>query len=1726
MMKKYLTLLLAFLMVALLFVACGPKTPVDPSGPDEPGTQQDPDTPADGFRIGDPSAYTVVVSEFAKDEETAAARAIRNALEEAYGKKPSISSDWLTGAPSEEEVAARVELLVGSVDRPESKQTRTELGGVGYTIRAVGNKLVILGANEKLTLEAAEFFAKSILATKPKALEADYMYTQKYEATLVETKYSAEPVVAEIIATEAPYYADPTGKTDSTYAIQRAIDDCDKRGGGTVYLPAGEYLVTSTVYVTDGVILRGDWQDPNTTDAPEYGTVIVADPLPLEDYERDELTVKPLINLFSNAGVIGLTFYYPNQNAADPVPYGYTVHSYSNNTATVRDITMINSYRGVGASLLKGDGHCIMQLERLRICALESGVEMDGSRDVGYAVDICVSPSYWTEASGKYQCQDEKELVDFCRENAVGITIKSLDDEHFSTLRVEGCRTAIHVATPLNGAGYWGVIYDVEISDCTYGIVAESVNNYGGYSIAKATIDADEYAIINSGRDGAVKLCGIELTGKGDVVATNGARIVWDEDTDISEYDIDYGDYTKPASKLYLAPIKGLSETKQDVSAILQQTLDEAAATGGIVYVPAGFYTLTEPITVPEGVQLRGALDIYTYTWEHSEISGTIFLSYVKEDAAITLESNAGINGLIVFTPTYTPEDVLDMIENDEDALYESVTVKGEGEGVYVLNSTLIGNLVSIDFTGCDNHLIREAFGCALYTYARVGGANGVVERVMNTFHMIGRNPLGTLGYLDATRCSVATWKSLNAYDSKTISTLRDSLMRTHYTVIDVISAEDEQVSNVFMFTPACIVHTENSTATLLNISSDAHGRKPMFDITNGSDVVAVNVLRSAGNSLGVDDSSDFKLYNRVAISDWYEPNFDSTLGDNQNRVYEEYDKYMINDGSRLDGVSGVTLYTGDEFAKTGNTSLHNVPDSMTQTQTVFVQSLNNVDLRKFMTEDGYLHMWVYVSDMTNVWWTGHIQLESASGNLAWATSTTLRANGWNEIYLPLTGALIQGSFDASRVRTLRITNMVVNTVEHPEMYIDDIYITLAHIDQSVELLEQSDVEKFSPTSPSREDAAPNPIDEREIVDGKLMMFDCNTADGTRLLSTNPDYVKEGTGSWRLRGAKQINVSFAFDPVDISSFMEDGYLHIWMYIDGKAWISDGQIEISSSGTCDVQELSWNAGSYISSQEGWCELKLSLASAMSSRDGGFDPTSVNYMRIYFFTNNGIVPDVYIDDIYFKDDTPKPIVEEEIEGLYTYNFTVGSTDESRYLTDKQASYSENMGRRFADRLNEFVYKYSVKQPTKLTRLTWIATVGQQLVLQVSTDGSDWIDLYRYTGPETDTGLAMQRCSFDLLEALGDRVSGKRMSLFFRISDASTSSGYGGAAQGEVVLEAFYGDGVDTPDLPGGPDTPEQPDTPDVPERPYEPMDVEPEGVTAYTFTVGAQEETAYLTDAVASFNVSQQRRYADKVNQFIYKYDITAATNLVEMTWSATIGQQLVLQVSLDGASWVDLYRYDGDAEQGLPMQMRQYDLLEAIGARLMNKNTTVYIRIADASTDNGWGGAVQGNVELRIVYGEKQELTAKRTEHVFVPNTTAEAPYLTAAIGHIQPNNPHVRYADKTNQIIYAYPVAEWQSLGELTFSATIGQQLLLQVSVDQQNWFTVYAYEGDPNDSGLPYEERSYNLLTPIMSALSGMSGAGKLYVRIADSYTETGYGGGVKTNAPVTLVIDYNTAQ
>lgn len=89
--------------------------------------------------------------------------------------------------------------------------------------------------------------------------------------------------------TQSPFQADPTGRTDSTAAIQGAIDAAGQAGGGVVYMPPGNYRLstnTSGVGLTirhPNIVLRGAGIDQTfllntTTNRPRQRIIEVVGP--------------------------------------------------------------------------------------------------------------------------------------------------------------------------------------------------------------------------------------------------------------------------------------------------------------------------------------------------------------------------------------------------------------------------------------------------------------------------------------------------------------------------------------------------------------------------------------------------------------------------------------------------------------------------------------------------------------------------------------------------------------------------------------------------------------------------------------------------------------------------------------------------------------------------------------------------------------------------------------------------------------------------------------------------------------------------------------------------------------------------------------------------------------------------------------------------------------------------------------------------------------------------------------------------------------------------------------------------------------------------------------------------------------------------------------------------------------------------------------------------------
>ena len=1080
-------------------------------------------------------------------------------------------------------------------------------------------------------------------------IEAQDPVTVGDGAVMVKTIYTTDDVViADVVATEEPYNADPTGKTDATDAIQKALYAVEDLGGGVVFLPAGDYLVTDTIYVPSGVILQGDWQDPISTSEPEYGTIIIAKPNALVPSQVKNRAAEPLFNIESGCGLVGLTFYYPEQTIEDPIPYGYTIYSEAPRIAALRNITMVNSYRGIGIGTKLASTHELIQNENLRICALDTALEMYRSSEVGNTVNVVVSPAFWINAGRDFKCSDPEALRAYCKENTLGFVFNDLDDEHFSSLYFESCRTAIYLPeTPNVSQGYWGVIYDVDIVDCMYGIVAEEVCPSLGTAIANARIDADLKAIVNSSDMGTIKLCGIELTGEGTVCA-EGGRIMWDKESDISDYEIKYGSYKKPASYLYNAQVKDLSGKLEDAAPIIQEALDVAAETGGVVYIPAGVYSIYTTLRVPENVQLRGSSPVFIRDSASGDPDGTVLMSYVTDGSCIELSAGAGVYGLRIFCPVYDVFKAHEMLKNNDSMTETNIGIRGLGSGVYTYNVGITSTFIGIDFSDCDDHLIKQTFGCTYNTFAKVGGKNGVVESCLCNPHFVNRQIYAEKGYCNPEYADVNSWLNCSNQNeagmggSAGFALIRDEILRDYCTMIEVVNATEESIHNVFMYAPYELIKTTNSSASIINTSADFVGMGSVYSITNNSKVSIVNALRSAGDSIICDETVTVDFYNRINTVIPYEGNFHTSRSYVDEYEYTVIDRISVGDEESPASEAGSSVNTDPTYIKDGSYSHKHDPQRTNQTEVIYYREFEEIDISQFINENGYLHMWVWIEEMGTHLWGGAIEISNGNPeNQAryWVPTSCITHQGWNELWLPLESAFERGGYSGQRVNCIRIYTESSVFLEQEITYFDDVYFCTAESDTVRYCIEQSTVtEETNPTAPMV--TVKPKIDESFEY---IYVSDCednsNAAENITLyVNDDPAYVKQGEHSLMSKDGERKNVdvfAFKFDDgnsLDISEIMNTGYLHFWLYVEDVETFTNGQLELTSSGTNNKQKIIWLPNQYISRQ-GWNEVWVPLSETQVGSLDQFDPTRLNFIRLWMSTKDRTYGNYYIDDIYF-------------------------------------------------------------------------------------------------------------------------------------------------------------------------------------------------------------------------------------------------------------------------------------------------------------------------------------------------------------------------------------------------------------------------------------------------------------------------------------------------------------
>ncbi len=672
---------------------------------------------------------------------------------------------------------------------------------------------------------------------------------------------TAEAVVCDLIATEAPYLADPSGERDASGAIQSALDDLCAHGGGTLYLPRGRYLLKRGLVVPSYCAIVGDYQHPD--DGNDYGTILLA------DVESVDAPHPALFELSGSAGVMGLTVFYPNQSLDDVKPYPFTFYCGGGMLASVQNCTVLNGYRGIGACVSEPGAHEQFTIDGFFGTFLHQGTEVYDQSDVGTWKHVDISPRFWANAPAWMTPPSFDAVHTYTKENATGLVLGDLEWTEFVDLRVDGYQTGMRIVKGKR-IEFAGSVFEAAIHDCRIGLRVEAIDERWGMVLAQSVIEGDVAAISHDAA-GAVKMTDCVVIGKmigsGEIIEGEGDLLgIVPIEPEISQ---------PPPELAVLSPSEDMH---LDRSADIQTALDALkAAGGGVLYLTSGIYQLDAPITVPEDVEMRGsAIPVRD---EGRESKGVLLLSDLVGDetspALVTLREGATLSGIRIIWN-----------KNGPHALHKTpFAVRGTGSDVRVVNCCIAASTYGIDFRACDRHHIKKLTSCCYEKTLVVGGRDGVIEGCLQNGTALVRAHLPeSEGWVPefrifeelfpVTRMGLPPMKRDERrgppppHGRPRFEIPRDG----GCTYLTIENADAQTVYNTFAYGVASMTRVVDSkNVVLINLGSDNIAREQ--SIFENSAAKGVNLMRYNGTSLRI-DGGDVHLYNRLTILDKHEANF------------------------------------------------------------------------------------------------------------------------------------------------------------------------------------------------------------------------------------------------------------------------------------------------------------------------------------------------------------------------------------------------------------------------------------------------------------------------------------------------------------------------------------------------------------------------------------------------------------------------------------------------------------------------------------------------------------------------------------------------------------------------------------------------------------------------------------------------------------------------------------
>lgn len=303
-----------------------------------------------------------------------------------------------------------------------------------------------------------------------------YFFTPIPDNIATDIKTHPRPFTNKVLKADLPRaigFNNDLPKVDVSKELQQALNDVKRVGGGTLYLPAGRYLIESPVTVPSGVELRGSWDVQHHTQSG--GTALFTN----YDGGKDGESGESLIQLEESAGISGLTIAQLNivsdgYSKENPRKTPFLIQGKGPKVYVI-NVTVSVGDKGLDLASYNTSGHYV---DFFAGVLLRAGIWVGGGASDGFIRNMQFNPHYSVRLPRGGQGYPNVQMMSYVQSNCSALKFADTKNQTIFNNFVYGSVYGIHFLKDEITGNYPGKITMIgHGSDgCTYSLFVEDAD--------------------------------------------------------------------------------------------------------------------------------------------------------------------------------------------------------------------------------------------------------------------------------------------------------------------------------------------------------------------------------------------------------------------------------------------------------------------------------------------------------------------------------------------------------------------------------------------------------------------------------------------------------------------------------------------------------------------------------------------------------------------------------------------------------------------------------------------------------------------------------------------------------------------------------------------------------------------------------------------------------------------------------------------------------------------------------------------------------------------------------------------------------------------------------------------------------------------------------------------------------------------------------------------------